>query len=137
MRQNGHLIGGEQSGHIIFLKYANTGDGVLTAIKIMQAMLSQKLPLSKLAEPVRMYPQVLKNVEVTDKATVLEDEGIKEAVMRAEKELAGEGRVLLRASGTEPVLRVMCEASEDALADKYVDFIIDEMKKRDYIIKVR
>ncbi|MBQ3274425.1 MAG: phosphoglucosamine mutase [Christensenellaceae bacterium] len=137
MREHGHLIGGEQSGHIIFLKYANTGDGVLTAIKIMQAMLSQKMPLSKLAEPVRMYPQVLKNVEVTDKATVLNDEGIKAAVAQAEADLAGDGRVLLRASGTEPVLRVMSEATEDALAEKAVDFIIDEMKKRDFVVKVR
>ena len=105
--------------------------------KIMQAMLSQKMPLSKLAEPVRMYPQVLKNVEVTDKATVLNDEGIKAAVAQAEADLAGDGRVLLRASGTEPVLRVMSEATEDALAEKAVDFIIDEMKKRDFVVKVR
>ena len=121
----------------MLFRSANTGDGVLTAIKIMQAMLSQKMPLSKLAEPVRMYPQVLKNVEVTDKATVLNDEGIKAAVAQAEADLAGDGRVLLRASGTEPVLRVMSEATEDALAEKAVDFIIDEMKKRDFVVKVR
>ncbi len=110
MRRGGYLLGGEQSGHIIFAKYANTGDGILTAIKVMQAMLSQKLPLSKLTEPMTVYPQEIRNLKVKDREAVLASRIVTEAVRREEQELAGSGRVLLRASGTEPVIRVMAEA---------------------------
>ena len=103
MRENGHLIGGEQSGHIIFGRLANTGDGLMTAIKIMEAMTETKLSLSALAAPVTMYPQVLKNVIVTDKDETLECEEVKAAVKKAQEELGSNGRVLLRKSGTEPL----------------------------------
>ncbi|MBQ3405305.1 MAG: phosphoglucosamine mutase [Oscillospiraceae bacterium] len=137
MRANGHLIGGEQSGHIIFSKYANTGDGLLTAIKVMQAMLSQKQPLSKLAEPVKFYPQVLKNVKVTDKQATLDDPHVKEVVDEVTKELGDEGRVLLRASGTEPVLRVMSEATSYDICGQMVDRIIKAMDDKGYLIEVK
>ncbi|MBR4331113.1 MAG: phosphoglucosamine mutase [Clostridia bacterium] len=129
MRQGGHMLGGEESGHIIFSKYATTGDGVLTAIKLMQAMLDQKQPLSKLAEPVTLYPKVLKNVRVTDKDAALNHPAVQAAYQQAQQELQGRGRVLLRKSGTEPVVRVMAEAADEADCKKYVDSIVDMMKK--------
>ena len=128
MRQGGHMIGGEESGHIIFSKYATTGDGVLTAIKLMQAMLAQKLPLSKLAEPVKLYPKVLKNVRVSDKDAALNHPAVQAAYQQAQKELEGRGRALLRKSGTEPVVRVMAEAADEDTCRKYVDMIVDAMK---------
>lgn len=128
MRENGHLLGGEQSGHIIFGKHANTGDGVLTAIKIMQAMIDKEQPLSKLHEGMQMYPQVLKNVHVKDKDRTLADPQVKEAVAKATDLLSGNGRVLLRKSGTEPVLRVMAEAPTQELCLECVDSIIQAMK---------
>jgi len=129
MRAGGHLLGGEQSGHIIFSKYATTGDGVLTAIKLMQAMLDQKLPLSKLAEPMERYPQVLKNVRVTDKDAALHHADVQSALHEAEEMIHGDGRVLLRKSGTEPVIRVMAEAGSEEICHKAVDHIIQAMKK--------
>lgn len=129
MRAGGHLLGGEQSGHIIFSKYATTGDGVLTAIKLMQAMLDQKQPLSKLAEPVKLYPQVLKNVRVESKDAVIQHPAVQQALKEAQNALHGDGRVLLRKSGTEPVVRVMAEAEDEALCRRCVDGIIDVMKK--------
>ena len=123
------MLGGEESGHIIFSKYATTGDGVLTAIKLMQAMLDQKQPLSKLAEPVTLYPKVLKNVRVTDKDAALNHPAVQAAYQQAQQELQGRGRVLLRKSGTEPVVRVMAEAADEADCKKYVDSIVDVMKK--------
>lgn len=137
MRQNGHLIGGEQSGHIIFGRLANTGDGLLTAIKLMEAMTETKLPLSVLAAPVRIYPQLLKNVVVTDKDEAMNHPAVAAAVKKAEVELGTEGRVLLRKSGTEPVLRVMAEASSDALCEKYVSLIIETMGETGLLIKVK
>ena len=128
MRAGGHLIGGEESGHIIFAKYATTGDGVLTSIKLMQAMLDQKLPLSKLAEPCTLYPRVQVNVRVTDKDTAVNNPAVQEAYKQAQKELEGDGRALLRKSGTEPVVRVMAEASRKETCQKYVDQIIEVMK---------
>lgn len=135
MRENGNLIGGEQSGHIIFAKYATTGDGLLTAIKMMQVMLDKKLPLSKLYEEVTVYPQVLKNVRVTDKDTALNDEHVKKAVLDAETRLGTNGRVLLRKSGTEPVLRVMAEAPTAEECEENVDSIISAMAEQGYLIK--
>lgn len=134
MREHDHLLGGEQSGHIIFSKYATTGDGVLTAIKLMQAIIDRDMPLSKLAEPCRMYPQVLKNVRVTDKDEAMNDPDVQAAVKAAEDKLGNSGRVLLRKSGTEPVLRVMSEAlAHDACLDA-VDSIIDAMRQKNLIV---
>ena len=133
MRQGGHLLGGEESGHIIFSKYATTGDGVLTSIKVMQAMLDQKLPLSKLAEPIVLYPKVLKNVRVKDKNTAVNNPAVQAAYEQAQKELEGLGRALLRKSGTEPVVRVMVEAQDKAICEKYVNQIVEVMKAEDLI----
>ncbi|MBE5787046.1 MAG: phosphoglucosamine mutase [Clostridiales bacterium] len=133
MRAGGHLLGGEQSGHIIFSKYATTGDGVLTAIKLMQAILDQKQPLSKLAEPVTLFPQVLKNVRVTDKEAALAHPDVQEALTKAKEMIGGAGRVLLRKSGTEPVIRVLAEAENEALCQKCVDHILQAMKKAELI----
>ena len=137
MKQNGHLIGGEQSGHIIFRKYARSGDGLITAIMVMQVLIRTNLPLSALAAPVTMYPQVLKNVVVTDKEVTLADADVQAEAAKVEEELAGNGRVLLRKSGTEPVLRVMAEASEPALCEQSVDRIIAVMEKKGYLVEVR
>ena len=137
MRQNGWIIGGEQSGHIIFGRLANTGDGLLTAIKLMEAMTETKEPLSVLAAPVTIYPQLLKNVIVTAKDETMECAEVKAAVSRAEAELGERGRVLLRKSGTEPVLRVMVEASSDELCEKYADYIIGVMRDTGRLIKVK
>lgn len=137
MRTNGHLLGGEQSGHIIFAKYANTGDGLLTAIKIMQVILSKKTPLSQLVKPVTVYPQVLKNVKVVDKDGTMADPEIQSAVSAVAEKLGDRGRVLLRKSGTEPVLRVMVEAPTPAECEENVDFIIDAMKRKGLLIEVK
>ena len=110
MQQNGHCIGGEQSGHVILSKYATTGDGILTAIKVMEAVISSKQPLSKLAEPVKMLPQVTKNVRVADKAAVRNNVAVQKSIEAVRSRLGDTGRVLLRESGTEPVIRVMVEA---------------------------
>ena len=137
MREHGHLIGGEQSGHIIFSKYATTGDGLITALKVMQAMLDTGLTLSKLCEPVVIYPQVLKNVVVDDKDGTLADGAVTAAVAAEEKRLGDSGRVLLRKSGTEPVLRVMAEAETDADCAHSVDAIIDAMRKSGHLVGVK
>ena len=137
MRANGHILGGEQSGHIIFGRLANSGDGLLTAIKIMEAMCENKQPLSVLAAPVVMYPQLLKNVVVDDKDGTLNCEEVKAAVEKIEAELGTEGRVLLRKSGTEPVLRVMVEAQSTEKCEECVDYIIDVMRQCGRLIKVK
>ncbi len=133
MRENKHLLGGEQSGHIIFGKYALTGDGVLTAIKLMQAIIDKGMPLSKLAEPCPMYPQVLKNVQVDDKDATLNDPAVQDAVKAAEEKLHGTGRVLLRKSGTEPVLRVMAEAEDRQACEEAVEMMIDAMRQSGHL----
>ena len=127
MALNGYRIGGEQSGHIIFRKYATTGDGILTAIKMMEVILEKKQPLSRLAEPVHIYPQVLENIRVKDKQAAREDRDVQDAVNRVEQELGTEGRVLVRESGTEPVMRVMVEARDGDKCREYVDRIIRVM----------
>ena len=132
MREFGHLIGGEESGHIIFSKYATTGDGMMTAIKVMQVMLDSGLSLSKLAEPVQFFPQLLKNVRVKDKNAVMNDPEILKAVERVTAELGDNGRLLLRKSGTEPVIRVMVEAFEEELCTKYVDQMVEMLKEKGY-----
>ena len=127
MVKNGNRIGGEQSGHIIFSKYARTGDGILTSLKVMEAMLAKKLPLSRLAEGMRTYPQVLINVRVKDKRAAQEDPAVRAAVEAAAAELGEGGRILVRESGTEPLVRVMVEAESRetcrTLAEKVVSVI--------------
>ena len=137
MRANGHILGGEQSGHIIFGRLANSGDGILTAIKIMEAMCESKQPLSALAAPVIMYPQLLRNVVVDDKDGTLNCCEVKAAVAKIEAELGDDGRVLLRKSGTEPVLRVMVEAPTYEKCAQCVDGIIDAMRDCGRLIKVK
>lgn len=135
MQANGHRIGGEQSGHIIFSKYATTGDGIITALKMMEVMLAKKKPLSELAAPVQVFPQLLKNVKVTDKAAAQNDPDVKAAVEMVAKELGNDGRILVRESGTEPLIRVMVEASTDELCAKYVNRVVDVIVKKGYEIK--
>ena len=137
MKKNGHLIGGEQSGHIIFSQFATTGDGVLTAIKVMEAMTETKQPLSKLTEGMKMYPQKLKNVIVDDKDGTLANEAVRAEVKKVEAELGTEGRVVLRKSGTEPLLRVMVEAGTQELCEEKVDQIIAAMKTNGHLIRVK
>ena len=137
MKEKGHLIGGEQSGHIIFRKYARSGDGLITAIMLMRVMIQTNLPLSALAAPVKTYPQVLKNVVVTDKQAALADPAVRQAVAAVEAELGDNGRVLLRKSGTEPVLRVMAEAATPEQCEQSVDAIIAAMERQGLLVEVR
>ncbi len=134
MMINNNRLGGEESGHIIFSKYATTGDGILTSLKIMEIMIAKMLPLSKLAEPLKIYPQVLINVRVKNKPEVVNDKDVLEAVSRAEKDLDGIGRILIRESGTEPVIRVMAEAPSDELCRKYVNGVVEIIKSKGYAI---
>lgn len=128
MVRGGHRIGGEQSGHIIFSKYARTGDGILTSLKVMEVMMAKKEALSRLAEPVTVYPQVLINVRVKDKKAAQDDPAVQTAVQSVAAELGDTGRILVRESGTEPLVRVMVEAPEKGrcreLAQRVVDVII-------------
>lgn len=134
MSQNGHCLGGEQSGHIIFSKHATTGDGILTSLKIMEVMLEKKESLKKLAGEVEIYPQVLKNVRVHDKKTAQDDPDVQAEVQKVSDALGDTGRILLRQSGTEPVVRVMVEAETDAICEKYVDQVIEVMKAKGHVI---
>ena len=135
MVRNGHSLGGEQSGHIIFGKYATTGDGILTSLMVMEAMLEQKLSLGKLCEEVKIYPQLLKNVRVADKKTARENEAVTAVVNAVAKSLGDDGRILVRESGTEPVIRVMVEAATDELCEKYVDQVIDVIRTEGLIVE--
>ena len=134
MAQNGHCLGGEQSGHIIFSKNATTGDGILTSLKVMEVILEKKQTLGKLASEIEIYPQVLKNVKVKSKAEAQEDKDVQAEVQKVADALADTGRILLRQSGTEPVIRVMVEAETDAVCEKYVDQVIDVMKAKGHIL---
>lgn len=134
MKANECCLGGEQSGHIIFSKYASTGDGILTSLKIMQAVMSKRAKLSELAEEMVMYPQVLVNVKVTDKAAAQADPDVKAAVARAEAELGDTGRMLVRESGTEPLIRVMAEARNEEICRKYVDSVVNVIKAKGYAV---
>ena len=129
MAANGYSLGGEQSGHIIFAKNATTGDGILTSLKLMDVVLEKKSSLSKLAEECPMYPQCLKNVRVADKKTAVENEAVQAAVKAVEEKLGDSGRILLRESGTEPLIRVMVEAQSHEECEARVDEVIDVMKK--------
>ena len=134
MVQNGHRIGGEQSGHTIFTKYATTGDGILTSLKLMEVMLAKGKPMSELAAPVVFYPQVLKNVRVKSKPDAQNDPDVQAAVQKVADELGDTGRILVRESGTEPVIRVMVEAETDELCEKYVDSVIDVIKAKGHLV---
>ena len=128
MMENGYSLGGEQSGHIIFSKYAASGDGILTSLMVMQAVIEKKSSLATLANEMKTYPQCLKNIIVKDKKAAQEHPAVLAAAEKVTEELAGEGRILLRASGTEPKVRVMVEAKTDELAEKYVDDVIAVIK---------
>lgn len=134
MVQNGHRIGGEQSGHIIFTKYARTGDGILTSLKIMEVMLAKKLPLSKLAEPVTIYPQVLINVRVKDKKQAQADPDVQASVDAVAAELGDTGRILVRESGTEPLVRVMVEAPDPELCQSLAQRVVDMIKQKGHAV---
>ncbi len=123
-------IGGEQSGHIIFSDYASTGDGVLTSLKVMEAMMAQKQPLSKLIAPVTIYPQVLENLLVKDKKAAQEDPDVQAAIQAMERKLGDGGRVLVRESGTEPLIRVMAEAETEQICQGCVSYIVDVLRKK-------
>ena len=133
MVENGHRIGGEQSGHIISTTYATTGDGILTALKMMEVMLAKEKPLSELAAPVQFYPQVLKNVRVKSKPDAQNDPDVKAAVEKVAAALGSDGRILVRESGTEPVIRVMVEAGSEEECEKYVDSVIDVIQEKGHV----
>ncbi len=133
MVKNGHRIGGEQSGHIIFTKYATTGDGILTSLKMMEVMLAKEKPMSELAAPVVFYPQVLKNVRVKSKPEAQNDPDVQKSVEEVAKALGNTGRILVRESGTEPVIRVMVEAESDEICEKYVDQVIDVIRSKGHL----
>ena len=132
MAKNGCRIGGEQSGHIIFSKYASTGDGILTSLKMMEVMLAKKKPMSELAAPLKIYPQVLENVRVTDKKAAQNDPAVQEAVNKVAEALGDTGRILARGSGTEPVVRVMVEAPDHDTCQKYVDEVVNVICEKGY-----
>ena len=133
MVKTGNRIGGEQSGHIIFSKYATTGDGILTSLKMMEVMLAKKKPMSELTAPFVVYPQVLKNVRVKSKPEAQNDPDVQKAVQAVADELGDQGRILVRESGTEPVIRVMVEAGTEELCEKYVDGVIDVIKAKGHL----
>lgn len=135
MSANGHVLGGEQSGHIIFGEYARTGDGILTALMVMQVMLETGKKLSELVADCAMYPQVLKNVRVDSKEGAMQDAAVVAAIEAAGAALGDTGRVLVRPSGTEPVVRVMAEAPDAAVCEKHVDDIIAAMAASGHIVE--
>ena len=134
MMMNSCRLGGEQSGHIIFSKHASTGDGILTSLKVMEAMLAGKKTLSQLCEGFTFYPQVLKNVRVADKKTAREDPDVQAAVAEVTQQLGDTGRILVRESGTEPVIRVMVEAESKEICEKYVDQVVDTIKRKGHAV---
>lgn len=134
MVKNDFCLGGEQSGHIIFSKHATTGDGILTSLMVMEVMLERKMSLAKLAEPVKIYPQLLQNVRVLDKKTARENPEVIKAVDAVAEALGDDGRILVRESGTEPVIRVMVEAVTDELCAKYVAQVVDVIKAEGLVV---
>ena len=130
MSQNGHCLGGEQSGHIIFSKHATTGDGILTSLKLMEVILEKKETLAKLADEVQIYPQVLKNVRVKDKEGAQADRDVQAEVQKVSDALGDTGRILVRPSGTEPLIRVMVEAPTDEICGKYVAQVVEMIEKK-------
>ena len=134
MMKNKNRLGGEQSGHIIFSKFATTGDGILTSLKIMEVMMDKKLPLSKLCDGFIFYPQELENIRVNDKTVVMSDADVRSAIKKAEYELGDSGRILVRESGTEPIIRVMVEASSEMVCRNYVESVVNVIKEKGYTI---
>ena len=134
MVQNNFMLGGEQSGHVIFAKHATTGDGILTSLMIMEVIMETKQTLGKLAEEVTIYPQLLKNVRVADKKTARENPEVVKAIEAVTEALGENGRILVRESGTEPVIRVMVEAETQEICEKYVDEVINVMKEQNLVI---
>ena len=134
MMTNGCRLGGEQSGHIIFSKYASTGDGILTSLKMMEVMMAKKKTMSQLCEGLTIYPQVLKNVNVADKAAAQADPDVQAAVAEVAAKLGDSGRILVRESGTEPKIRVMVEAESMEICREYVDFVVDTIKRKGHAI---
>ncbi len=135
MMANGHSLGGEQSGHIIFSRHASTGDGILTSLMVMEALMEKKASLKDLADEVKIYPQILQNVRVSDKRTARENPKVQEAVAQVEKALGDEGRILVRESGTEPLIRVMVEASSQEECKKYVEQVVQVLKSEGLAVK--
>lgn len=131
MQKNGCRIGGEQSGHIIFSKYASTGDGILTSLKMMEVMMARKKTMSQLTEDLHIYPQVLVNVRVQDKAVAQADPDVQAAVQKVADELGDTGRILVRESGTEPLIRVMVEAETHDICQKYVDDVVNVINEKE------
>lgn len=134
MTTNGHCLGGEQSGHIIFSKHATTGDGILTSLKIMEAVVENKKTLAQLIEKVEIFPQLLVNVRVTDKKLAQEDKDVRAVVQEVASLLGEDGRILVRESGTEPLVRVMVEAKTDELCHEYVHKVVDVIKEKGYAV---
>lgn len=133
MVRNGYSLGGEQSGHIIFSKHATTGDGILTSLMLMEAIIEQKTTLSNLSNEIKMYPQKVKNILVDDKKAVVRNEMVSKKEAEIKNELGEEGRILIRESGTEPVIRIMIEAKTDQLCDNYIEQMVDVIKKQKLI----
>ena len=133
MMNNGFVLGGEQSGHIIFSKHARTGDGILTSLMLMEVIMEKKQSLGKLCSEVKIYPQLLQNVRVTDKKTTLENEAVQNAIKTAAEALGSDGRILVRESGTEPVIRVMVEAATDEICTEYVNQVVNVMKEQGFV----
>ena len=134
MTNNGCRLGGEQSGHIIFSKYASTGDGILTSLKMMEVMMAKKKAMSQLAEDLVIYPQILKNIKVKDKALAQSDPDVQQAVAEVAQLLGDSGRILVRESGTEPLVRVMVEAESEEKCREYVDRVIDTIISKGHAI---
>ena len=134
MMMNNYRLGGEQSGHIIFSRYASTGDGILTSLKVMEAMLAKKKTLSQLCEGFTFYPQVLKNIRVDDKAAAQNDPAVQKAIADVAAQLGSTGRILVRESGTEPVVRVMVEAESKVVCQDLVDSVIEVIKKTGHAV---
>ena len=130
MMTNGCRLGGEQSGHIIFSKYASTGDGILTSLKMMEVMIAKKKTMSQLCDGLTIYPQVLKNIRVADKAAAQNDPDVQSAVSEVAAKLGDSGRILVRESGTEPVIRVMVEAETEEICSDYVNSILDTIRRK-------
>ena len=126
----GMKYGGEQSGHIIFSKHARTGDGILTSLMLMEVIMEKKQSLGKLCSEVKIYPQLLQNVRVTDKRTALENEAVQNEIKAVAEALGSDGRILVRESGTEPVIRVMVEAATDEICTEYVNQVVNVMKEQ-------
>lgn len=135
MMQNNHSLGGEQSGHIIFSKYAVTGDGILTSLMIMEVIQEMKRPLSELMTGLHIYPQLLVNVKVKDKAAAREDKDVKAIAKEVEEKLGDEGRLLLRESGTEPLVRVMVEAETDAICKTCTDKVVAVLRDKGHVVE--